>query len=131
MSARRAALAQAQSTEEQLRQAELSASAQVWSRYQEYETAVKKNRSSEAYLASTSRAYDLALESYGAGLRSILDVLSAECALAQARSQKVAARHQVLTALAGLAHAAGLLETGGAAHSRESLVTSTRKDVHP
>ncbi len=131
VSARRAALAQAQSAEAQLRETELAAAAEVWSRYQEYETAVKKCASSEAYLASASRARDLAFESYGAGVRSILDLLTAESALAQARSQRVAARQEAFAALAGLARAAGLLDKGGAAHTRESLSTSTRKDDQP
>jgi outer membrane protein len=109
-SARNIAIEQARAAEAQLKQAELVASAEVWSRYQTYRTALQKHDFSAAFLNSASTSYALALDSYKAGLRGILDLLNAETQLAQARSQQVAARQEVAAALVGLAHATGLLE---------------------
>lgn len=109
-SARNIAIEQADAAAAQLKQAELAASADVWSRYQTYRTALQKNEFSAAFLKTATASYTLALDSYKAGLRGILDLLNAETQLAQARSQQVAARQEVSAALAGLAYAAGLME---------------------
>ena len=114
-SEKRTAIAQAESTKAQLQQAELAASADVWTRYHGFETAIQKFKFSEAYLKSASASYELALDSYKAQLISIVDLLNAETQLSQARTQNVAARQEVFTALANLAYSTGLLEKGGAA----------------
>ena len=111
-SAKRIARAQAASVRSQLQQAELAASADVWNGYQNYATALKKNQASAAVLLSAQAAHALALDSYQAGVKSLLDLLTAESQLAQARSQQVAARQEAFTALAQLAYATGLLEQG-------------------
>ena len=113
LSAKRIAQAQADSLQAQLQQAELAASAEVWARYHNYETALQKYKFSTAFLNSASSSYDLALDSYKAGLKSILDLLNAESQLAQARSQQIASRQETFTALANLAYSTGLLEEGG------------------
>jgi len=120
-SGKRTAVAEAESARAQLQQAELAASADVWGRYHNYETSLKKYESSEALLKSTSAAYDLALDSYKAQLIGILDLLNAETQLAQARTQNVAARQDVFTALANLAYSTGLLEKGGSIEARKEL----------
>ena len=127
----RAAQARADSARALLQQAELAASAAVWSGYQNYATALEKHRFSTAYLKSASATYDLALDSYKAGLTSILDLLTAESQLAQARSQSIAARQEVFTALANLAYATGLLEKGGADPTRDLFSTPMTKESQP
>jgi outer membrane protein TolC len=109
----RIAAAQAEATRAQLRQAELAASAEVWTRYHNYQTALERHRFSKAYLESATAAHGLALDSYKAQLIGITDLLHAETQLARARTQTVAAMQEVFTALAGLAHSTGLLEHGG------------------
>lgn len=111
--ARQAAQAEAESARALLEQAELAAGAEVWVRYRAYETALQKVQFSATFLDSASASYDLALDSYSAGLSSILDLLNATALLAQARSRQIAARQDALTALAYLAHATGLLAQGG------------------
>ena len=108
--AKRAAEAQAESVRSQLQQAELAASAEVWNGHQNYVTALKKFQAGEALLKSAQAAYDLALDSYNAGLMSILDLLAAEAQLALARSQNIAVRQEAFTALANLAFVSGSLE---------------------
>ena len=115
----------------QLELAELAASADVWTSFHNYETALEKYTFSAAFLKSASASYDLALDAYKAGLRSILDLLNAETQLAQARRQCVAARQEAFSALAGLAHAAGLLEKGGADQTTGLFTTPAGKDKQP
>ena len=131
LSARRAAMADLDSARAQLKQAELAASGDVWSRYQNYAAALEKYTFSDAFLKSASAAYDLALDAYKAGLRSVLDLLNAETQRAQARSQFVATRHEVFSALANLAYAAGLLEKGGGAQAHAILSAPTQTEAKP
>ena len=110
--ATRAAREAAEAMRAQLRQAELTASADVWRNYYDLVTAQRKSYFSDAYLKSSSAAYDLADESYRAGLNSLLDLLVVQRTLADARSQQVTARNEVFTAFANLVHAVGRLEKG-------------------
>jgi outer membrane protein TolC len=112
LSTKRTAEAQAEATRAQLKQAELGASAEIWTRFQNYETALRLQDFSLSALTSATAAQQLAMDSYKSGVKSILDVLSAETQLAQARSQHIVARQEVFTALANLAHATGLIEKG-------------------
>ena len=84
-----------------------------------------------ASLASAEKAQRTVLAAYQSGLRSILDVLTAEALLATARSQQVAARQETFTALINLAHASGLLQTGGTASNSALLSTLRSKDSRP
>jgi len=129
--AKRAAAEQAESVRAQLRQAEIGASADVWSRYQGYETALKKYVFSVAYLKSASASHEKAMDSYKAGIKSILDLLNAEVQLAQARQQNVAARQETFTALAQFAYSTGLLERGSLEQAGNLFSTPTRKDHEP
>lgn len=117
----RTAEAQAEATRAQLRQAELAASAEIWARFQNYETALSLLAFSSSALNSATAAWELAMDSYKAGIKSILDVLNAEAQLADARRQKIVARQEVFTALANLAHATGIIEKGGSLHAQETL----------
>lgn len=106
----RTAQEQAQAAEARLEQAELGASADVWARFQNYETALQKHAFSVAFYTSAETARKLANEAYSAGLKTVLDLLTADAQLAAARSQQVTARQEVFTALANLSHATGRLQ---------------------
>ncbi len=114
----RQAEAERDAAREELAAAELGASAEVWSRYYAYNTAVRKHTFSRAFLESAQESYELAREGYESGLKSILDLLQSQSALSAARSQVIASERDVFVALAELAHAAGTL-------TREGLVFST------
>ncbi len=105
----RTAQEQAQAAEALLEQAELGASADVWVRFQNFETARQKFRFSVAVATTAEAARNLANEAYRAGLKTVLDLLTADAQLATARSQQIAARQEVFTALASLNHATGRL----------------------
>jgi TolC family type I secretion outer membrane protein len=94
---------------EKLIETELQVSADVWSKYYTFDAAVSKLRFSRSYLHTAGASYELALESYNAGLKSILDLLDAQSKLSDARSQVIQSEKDVFVALAGLAHSTGAL----------------------
>lgn len=113
LSSIRTAEAQAEAMRAQLRQAELAASAEIWARFHNYETALRKHEFSSMALTTATASREMAFESYTSGVKTILDLLNAETQLAQARSRQIAVRQEVFTALANLAYVTGLIEKGG------------------
>jgi outer membrane protein len=91
--------------------AEINAASDVWTNYYALQTALKKLQSAQALLASSEASYQLALEAYGAGLKSLLDLLQANTTLADARNKLIGARRDVQVAQAGLLHALGIMYT--------------------
>jgi outer membrane protein len=86
---------------------------QVWSAYSTARTALRQQRAAAALLAAASESYDAALQSYNYGVRSQIDVVSAQRALAVARTADVSARAQLLTSVAALA-----FQTGDLLHAK-------------
>ncbi|MFI5180956.1 MAG: TolC family protein [Thermoanaerobaculia bacterium] len=99
----KAAVAAAESVEQLVIQ-------QVWSSYYNVQTAAQKIRTARDLLASAGESADVTRGRYTAGVGSILDLLTAESALASARAQDVGARAEFLFALAQLAHDVGSIE---------------------
>jgi len=97
---------------ENLKSVEISASADVWTKFYGFRTAAQKYTASKAYLDSSKAAYELALEGYNAGLKSILDLLNAENDLSSARSKQINSKKELFVALADLARATGVLDSG-------------------
>jgi len=82
---------------------------QVWSSYYGLSTASQRVRTSRDFLNSAQQAVDVAQGRYRSGVGSILDVLTAEAALENARAQEVQARTDWFIAVAQLAHDTGAL----------------------
>ena len=80
---------------------------QVWAAYSTARTALRQQKAAAALLASASESYDAALQSYNYGVRSQIDVVSAQRELAAARTADVNARTQLLTSIAALAYQTG------------------------
>lgn len=76
---------------------------EVWAAYTNMRTALRQQQAAAALLAASQESYDAAHESYGYGVRNLLDVVSAQKALAQARSEDVSARAQLLLQATNLA----------------------------
>jgi outer membrane protein TolC len=76
---------------------------EVWSAYTNMRTALRQQQAAAALLAASQESYDAAHESYGYGVRNLLDVVSAQKVLAQARSEDVFARTQLLLQVTNLA----------------------------
>jgi outer membrane protein len=85
---------------------------QVWTAYTNMRTALRQQQAAAALLVASQDSYEAARESYGYGVRNLLDVVSAQKALAQARSEDVYARTQLLLAVTNLAfQTADLVQT--------------------
>lgn len=76
---------------------------QVWTAYSNVKTAERQQEAAAALVASADQSYAAARESYGYGVRNLLDVVAAQKALAQASAEDVTARTQLLLQVANLA----------------------------
>jgi outer membrane protein len=86
----------------------------VWTSYYDLQTARQRLATSEDLLRSATENHDVAAGRYQSGVGSILDLLAAQSALADARAVQVQARADWYVALARLAHATGTLAPSGA-----------------
>jgi outer membrane protein len=80
---------------------------EVWDAYSNMQTALRQQQAAAALLTASEESYEAAHEAYGYGVRNLLDVVSAQKALAQARSEDVAARTQLLLDVTNLAFQTG------------------------
>ena len=96
---------------------------QVFTSYYAMRTAGQRVRTAADLLASAEQSEQVARGRYTEGVGSIIDLLVAQSALASARAQAVQARWQWRTAMAQLAHDAGVLGIHGEALA--PLTTST------
>jgi outer membrane protein len=117
--------ADAAAEHEKLKQAELEASADVWSKYYNFRAAVQKRQFSRAFYESSSESFDLASQGYKAGLKNILDLLQAQSNLSSARSRLIQSEKDLYVAFAELLHATGAIT---AQSSDVSAKVITKKD---
>lgn len=94
-------------------QARLAAVAQVFTSYYALKTSTQRVATSADLLASATQSEEVARGRYAEGVGSILDLLSAQNALADARAQAVQARWNWFASLAQLARDAGTLGPRG------------------
>jgi outer membrane protein TolC len=80
---------------------------EVWAAYSNVKTAQRQQEAAAALLASADQSYAAARESYGYGVRNLLDVVAAQKVLAQASAEDVTARTQLLLQVANLAFRTG------------------------
>jgi outer membrane protein len=105
------AKAERAAVQEELREKEDKVTDQVWAAYTDAQTALRERQAATSLLLASNESYSAAVESYKDGVRTILDVLSAERDLAHARAVDVSARTQVLQAFMNLAFRTGDLLT--------------------
>lgn len=98
----RAAEAEAQTLEQQV-------ILQVWTSYFNVKTAAQQVKTSRDLLESAQQAADVTSGRYKSGVGSILDLLTAQRNLAQARAQDVQSRSNWFQSLAQLSHDTGVL----------------------
>jgi outer membrane protein len=93
---------------------------EVWQAYQNLRAAAVSIDSSKAQLKSAQQAADVSTARYSHGLDTILDLLSAQTVLANARVQEVQSRLDWAVARAALGHAVGGLHVSTPASEPES-----------
>jgi outer membrane protein len=83
---------------------------QVWTSYFAVKTSAKQLVAARDLLASAQENQDVALGRFRAGVGNILDLLTAQSTLANARAQEVQSRSVWFLSLAQLAHDTGVLD---------------------
>jgi outer membrane protein len=86
---------------------------QVFVSYYALQTAEQRVSTADDLLASAQQSVQVAAGRYREGVGSIIDLLTAQTALANARAQQVQSRWQWYTSLSQLAHDAGVLGVHG------------------
>jgi outer membrane protein TolC len=71
------------------------ATREVWTAYINFRSALRKNEAAIALLESANTSYSASLDAYNSGVRNLIDVVTAEKQLAQARLSGVSARSQL------------------------------------
>ena len=95
----------------QLYQTELNVIQNITVSHLGVKTAASNLFDSEEYLKSAMLEFDIAIASYKAGTKTILDVMAAQSSVADARSKKALAQQNWFSSLASLAYATGSLCT--------------------
>jgi outer membrane protein TolC len=83
---------------------------EVWTAYHQLRTSADQVREARALLETSTKWEALARGRYEAGVGTILDLMTAQSALASARSREVEARADWLLALVRLTHGTGELD---------------------
>ena len=92
-----------------LKSAELDVAANVWRAYFTYRTAQRKYEYAEALLSASQSSYNSNYKSYGLGLSTIIDLLSAERELAAARFTIIQTKAELLISAAAVTFATGAI----------------------
>jgi outer membrane protein len=82
---------------------------EVWSSYIAFRTAIRQEQAAKALLASADTSYSASLDAYRNGVRNLVDVVTAENQLAQARLSSVAARSRLFLEAVNLEFVTGNL----------------------
>jgi outer membrane protein len=101
------AKSQQREAEQQFAKDRNQAASEVLTAYTNLRTALRQQEAATALLTASEKSYDAAFEAYRAGVKSLLDVVSSQRFLAQARTANVVARVEVLTQTVNLAFSAG------------------------
>jgi outer membrane protein len=94
----------------QLESLEVDAISSVWRAYYEFQTALSRYEYAKALLAASQESYDANLDTYRQGLSTIVELLTADRDLANARYTIVQSRADLLTSSAAVAYAVGAIE---------------------
>lgn len=92
---------------ETLRQAELQVVSDVWTAYYAYRSSLRQVDATESAVKAQEEAYQAINKGYASGINSLLDLLTSQQSLDDAREQHINARANVGISLANLALALG------------------------
>jgi len=82
---------------------------EVWTSYIAFRTALKKHQAAVSLLVAANESYNASLDAYRYGVKNLIDVVTAERQLAQARLSGVSARSQVFLGAVQLEYVTGNL----------------------
>jgi len=96
-------------SEHEQREMEDAIGREVWTAYVQFRTAVRQHESAETLLTSATTSYDASLDAYKYGVKNLVDLVTAENQLAQARLAVVQSRSAVRIDAANLDYSTGNL----------------------
>lgn len=111
---KRQARSRVKAVREQYAQRQLDLKQQVEDALNEYKSALEKLKASNQYVKDAKSSYKVAVEFFKNGEGSMVEITRSLEQLANARSERVAARMAMYTAAASLAHSCGAFENMGA-----------------
>lgn len=114
----RAAQIETQLAAENARNVEQQVGLQVWTSYYALQTALQRVATSRDLLRDARESVDVASGRYKAGIGNILDLLTAQAALENARAEEVQARTDWFLSIAQLAHDTGTLTRAAASQGK-------------
>lgn len=127
------AQANVDTAENQMKQTELSTIQEVTSYHYNVKVAYETLQFATAFLAAAEEQYVVALAQYKQGTNTILNVVSAQSSLADARASQANAIQQWFTSLANLAYATGILSPNYIApfeDMQEVQISRSEEEVH-
>ena len=92
---------------DELREKRDSITREAWTAYLQFRTATRQEQAAETLLKAATTSYDASLDAYRYGVKNLVDLVSAESQLAEARLACVQARSAVLTSAANLGYTTG------------------------
>jgi outer membrane protein TolC len=99
---------------------------EVWTAYIAFRTALRKHDAAVALLESANASYSASLEAYKYGVKNLVDVVTAEKQLAQARLSSVSARSELFLEAVNLEFA-----TGNLLRNQPPATKLQSQDAHP
>ncbi|HSW87073.1 MAG TPA: TolC family protein [Rhabdochlamydiaceae bacterium] len=118
LNALRQAKAQKQQAKATLRQTELQVIKDIATSHSNVKVSFETLEFSDSFLEAAQKQYKVALAQYKAGVKTILDVVSAQSALANARATQANAIQQWFVSLSTLAYATGILSENSIAEKK-------------
>ncbi len=94
-----------------LRTAQIEVVAEMWRAYFELQSSRSKYEYAHSLLEATQESYDANFQTYQQGLSTIVELLTAERDLANARYTLIASKAQLLTSYAAVIYAAGAMRS--------------------
>lgn len=104
-----AAESRRRAAKDELTEKQDGATREVWTSYISFRTALHKEDAAVALLESANASYSASLDAYKYGVKNLIDVLTAEKQLAQARLSSVTARSQLFVQAVSLEFVTGNL----------------------
>jgi outer membrane protein len=103
------ALSKRREAQDELTEKRDQAHREVWTAYIGFRTALRKQEAAVALLESANESYSASLDAYKYGVKNLIDVVTAEKQLAQARLSSVSARSQLFLQAVNLEFVTGNL----------------------
>ena len=110
---------------EEMREKQDGAIREVWAAYIGFRTATRKQQAAQALLESANSSYSASLDAYKYGVKNLIDVVTAEKQLAQARLSGVSARSDLFLQAVNLEFVTGNLLR------KQPPATKTQKGQQP